>query len=192
MIAYEGKYAPLLVQWWAELQNSGDFAKTVHSSIRDLDAFIGYFRGPAALMFEVDDIARPGYERGIWFAAAASPFFDGALWDVWIRADKRHTKSALKAIELSYTLALEKYPSLFGFTQQQELHAIHLKLGYVYAGRLLNNMDGQTQFMYQLTRYAWLDRKRLAKGIRDRKREVRELERDMKQRDSHMHLNGAA
>jgi len=166
VIAYEGKYAPLLVQWWAELQNSGDFAQTVHSSIHDLDAFIGYFRGPAALMFEVD-------ARGIWFAAAASPFFDGALWDVWIRADKRHTKSALKAIELSYTLALEKYPSLFGFTQRQELHAIHLKLGYVYAGRLLNNMDGQTQYVYQLSRYAWLDRKRLAKDVRDKKRENR-------------------
>ncbi len=183
MIAYEGKYAPLLVQWWAELQNSGDFAKTVHSSLRDLDAFIGYFRGPAALMFEVD-------ERGIWFAAAASPFFDGALWDVWIRADKRHTKSALKAIELSYTLALEKYPSLFGFTQQQELHAIHLKLGYVYAGRLLNNMDGQTQYVYQLTQYAWLDRKRLAKDVRDKKRYMRLM--GTIATSAQPHLNGAS
>lgn len=166
MIAYEGKYAPLLVRWWAELQNSGDFAKTVHSSIHDLDAFIGYFRGPAALMFEVD-------REGIWFAASSSPFFDGALWDVWIRKGKRHTKSALKAIELSYTLALEKYPNLFGLTQQQELHAVHLKLGYLYAGRLMNNMDGQTQYIYQLTRMGWADRKATAKVVRDRKRESR-------------------
>jgi hypothetical protein len=167
MTAYEGKYAPLLVQWWAEMQKSDEFARAVHSSAQNLDAFICYFRHTASLMFEADD-------KGIWFAASSTPLYDGAMWDVWIRDDKRHTASALKAIELSYGLALERFPNLFGITQQRELHAIHLKLGYTYGGVLKENMDGKTQYIYQLTREGWASRKEAAMQIRATKRQARE------------------
>ena len=181
MIAYEGKYAPLLVKWWSEIAETPEFAKTVHSSAQSLDAFICYFRHTAALMFEAD-------EQGIWFAASTTPFYDGAMFDVWIRPDKRHRPVALKAISLAYDLALERYPNLFGFTAQRELHAIHLKLGYTYGGIFKKNMDGSDQYIYQLTRDGWANRKAMAAMVRRGKREAREK----KQVETTTYLNGAA
>jgi hypothetical protein len=180
MTAYEGKYAPLLVQWWAEIAETPEFSKTVHSSAQALDAFICYFRHTAALMFEADD-------KGIWFAASTTPFYDGAMFDVWIRPDKRHTPSALKALSLAFELALGRYSNLFGMTQQRELHAIHLKLGYTYGGVLKENMDGKTQYIYQLTREGWANRKEAAKTVRQSKRRLR----DIPWRTEETHLNGA-
>lgn len=178
MTAYEGKYAPLLVKWWAEIAETPEFAKTVHSSAQSLDAFICYFRHTASLMFEAD-------EHGIWFAASTTPFYDGATFDVWIRPVKRFRPAALRAIEMAYALALERYPNLFGFTAQRELHAVHLKLGYTYGGIFKKNMDGSDQYIYQLTREGWANRKENAAMIRATKRQARE------HRFEGIHLNGA-
>lgn len=164
MIAYEEKFEPLLIKWWADLGEDRETA--FHSSLGGLGNFILYFRQTAALMFEAD-------EQGIWFAASSRPFYDGALWDVWIRSNKRHTRSAIQAIELSYGLALERFPFLLGLTKQPNLHAIHLKLGYEYAGRIKQAIDGADMYAYQLTREGWHGRKIRAIRVRDAKRQTR-------------------
>ncbi len=160
MLAYEAKeHEPLLIGWWAALGESAEFEQTFQKCHRRLGAFLDYFNQSAYLVFEVD-------AGGIWFAAWSQPWCDGAIFSLWIRENRRRQPSARKAMELSYQLALEAYPVLIGYTIQAGLHAIHLKLGYEYGGRVPGLIACQTVYCYYLTREGWARRRTVAREVR--------------------------
>ncbi len=157
MIAYEPSQESFLCAWWASLGEDRD--RTFHSSLHRLGAFLDYFNRQAALVFEFD-------EKGIWFAGWTRPLWDGAECGLWVRPDKRRSRAEWKAVQAAYGLFLDTYPALIGFTKQAELHSVHLKLGYRYAGSIKGMMDGGDIWAYELTREGWKNRVATARSIR--------------------------
>lgn len=167
MIAYDAQqHEALVIQWWANLDEDRDV--TFHSSAHRLGAFLKLFAEEAALLFECD-------KAGIWFAAWTQPLCDGVTFSLWIRKDKRHSPEAWKSLQIAYNVVFDRYPVVIGYTRQPHLHAVHLKLGYEYAGRIPNIADRNTLYIYSMSREQWQNRREAARKIRDEKRAKRSV-----------------
>lgn len=112
--------------------------------------------------------------RGITVAAWTEPIFDSALFSLYVRPDCRRAPSAWREVEQAYAAAFEVHSTLVGQTRQPTLHALHLKMGYLFAGRLNKVFKGGPVYFYELTREAWQSRRESAMMVRQSKRTKRE------------------
>lgn len=168
MISYDltnNSHVAILVSWWSSLTDE-DRANLFSPALHKLGPFLQFFTA-AQLMFAVD-------VRGVTVAAWTEPMFDGALFSLYVRPECRCSLLAWKEVEQAYETALSVYPVLVGQTRQSALHAIHLKMGYTYAGRLNHVFAGGPVYFYELDREHWRARREAAKLVRGAKRGRRE------------------
>lgn len=159
-------HVAVLFQWYFTISND-ERKYLFHSHLHNLAPFLQHFISRTAdLMFEID-------ATGIYIAVWTVPMADAAEFSCWVRADKRHSPSVWRELQLGYKAALEVYPTLVGATRQPMFHVEHLKLGYRFAGRLNAVSKDGPLFLYELTREAWQQRHITAKRVRDLKRAKR-------------------
>lgn len=163
----DNAHVALLFQWFWTFTET-ERALLFHTRLHPLGAFLQHFLSRSAdLMFEVDG-------KGIYVAVWTVPLADAAEFSCWVRADRRCAPSSWRELQLGYQAALSVYPALVGVTRQAALHAAHLKMGYVYGGRLNHIVKEGPVYLYELTREAYQQRHITAKRVRDRKREQRQ------------------
>lgn len=168
MIAFDvqnNSHVAILISWWSSLTDD-DRANLFYPTVHKLGPFLHYFE-TVQLMFAVDT-------QGLTVAAWTESMFDGALFSLYVRPDCRRLQRAWKEVEQAYETAFSVYPALVGQTRQPALHAIHLKMGYQFAGRLNHIFGGGPIFFYELDREHWRGRREAAKLIRGAKRGRRE------------------
>lgn len=83
----------LLLKWWTILLDSGDLGEVFSGDLRAPSAFLALFQAPSALFFDTDD-------EGIRVAAWFSPALNGAMINLWARADFRHRQWLPIVIEM--------------------------------------------------------------------------------------------
>lgn len=165
MIKYDPKnpaHEMLALGWWLKLKEDPiEFANLFSREFKFLTPFMFWCAHNATIVFDCD-------KDGLWACAWTVPDMDGAFFGAWFRHDRRHGKETYKFIMEAYRLAFERYPTLVGITKQQRLRDLHLKLGYEFRGELPSWFDGDTAFMYVLTRESFYG------GRRQRKNEYRD------------------
>lgn len=142
----------LLLAWFFELRKTGDLDKVAHTSLHTITSFLNFFAKDVKLGIATD-------RNGIWFAAWLQPYMDASIAGIWIREDKRHTPSALKAVYHFYNTAFEYVSVIVGISKQPHLKRIHEKLGYRYAGEIPQVWGGKPIQSYYLTKEAYYERK---------------------------------
>lgn len=164
----------LLQKWYIDLVgDSTEFKLLFAKPLRNLAALASHITNPANRFFYEAD------GKGIWLAVWLTPFLtNGIEFGAWIRKDKRGTRQALRAIDEAYEQTLEKFPTLIGITRQYpKLHELHLKLGYELVGEFPGVFDGETVWMYRMTRESRVARGQVAEvlaGLRRAKRDEHE------------------
>jgi hypothetical protein len=91
--------------WWADLAASGDLARLMQPAHRRLGAFLARMQPPTVLLTESD-------ATGCWSALWASPWCAAAILGLWVRADHRRQRRALRAILGGLDALLRVWPLL--------------------------------------------------------------------------------
>ena len=141
----------LLAHWWGLLHASGELHTTFTKSIDSLSSFYTLFRPPASLVFYTD-------ADGIWLAAWFEPVLSGAFMGLWLRADKRRSRSAYRSILTLYREALTVWPVLIGVTRHERLLDQHRRLGYTLLGKIPLLFDDEGAYILTLTKQTFHDR----------------------------------
>src|ERR1700722_17376985 len=139
----------LLTKWFLDLSaDPAEFENLFAKPLRNLTALAVHITGKDSRFFYESD------GRGVWLAVWLTPFLtDGVEFGAWIRKDKRGSRAALAAIDSAYDQTLERFPTLIGLTKQYPaLHALHLKLGYTLVDEFPGVFDGDSVWMYKMTR----------------------------------------
>lgn len=92
----------LLLQWWAQIKETGDLAEAFSPDIGTPSAFLALFQVPTALFYDYD-------EKGIRFAVWICAFMGGASINFWARPDYRKGQWA-------DSLMYEVMPKVFAVT----------------------------------------------------------------------------
>lgn len=113
----------LLLDWWVLLGRTRELETVFSAFTTALGGFMRCWAPPAILIYEVD-------EQGIWAACWLDPIHSGAFYGLWIRADKRRTKSGLKFVVESLEYALTRAPVLISLTRDESLFNQTIHLGF--------------------------------------------------------------
>jgi hypothetical protein len=151
MVAYDrsAKHDVMLTTWWAEMNAAHEFDTTFMRSCKPLGAFLSYWRrSDITLVFAYD-------ERGIWFAFWIEPLMSSACIGLWIRADRRCTRAALRAFRDVIGAAVRTYPSLITVTCQHVVYMQLCRLGFTPLGLVPGLWDGTDANVNILTRARW-------------------------------------
>jgi hypothetical protein len=143
----------MLIDWYAQLIQSGDMAVTFTPDMRYMSSFLGYFRGRATLGYSCDS-------RGIYFACWIEPFLSGAFFGIWIREPYRTRPVALKLTIEAYDAAFQTATVLIGICKQEHLRELHEKLGYQRLATIPALWSGDSVDAYAITKDMWLQRRR--------------------------------
>ncbi len=141
------EYDTALLQWWAYLNESGDFEELFNESQRPLSKFLRIFEPPCLLVLAFDGTK-------IWMAVWFTPFGDNAtstFVSYWCKKDKRGSRKQLKITKLLYTMAFKFWEVLIGVTRHEHLLRIHRKLGYNIVGSIPFFMEGDDAWIVYLT-----------------------------------------
>lgn len=141
----------LLLDWYAQLVQSGDMGLAFTKDLRYPGNFLQYFRPPRTLAYATD-------ARGIWFAAHVDAIDSGCFFGCWIREEKRTTPTALKLLIKVYDEVFKASAVIIGLSWQPYLLDIHKKLGYAHLGAIPGLHDGAAVDVYYMTRDMWQKR----------------------------------
>ena len=142
----------LLIDWYAQLVQSGDMSVTFTPDMRYMSNFLGYFRGRSTLGYSCDS-------RGIYFACWLEPFLSGAFFGIWIRESHRTTSAALRLTIEAYNEAFKFATVLIGICKQEHLRELHKKLGYTHTTSIPALWNGEAVDVYAITRDQWEQRR---------------------------------
>lgn len=112
----------ILAQWWTGLTRDGELAPLFPARVHALSAFLARFQPPTVLLGEAD-------ADGLWAALWGTPWLGGATVNLWVRADKRRTKVALRAVEAGVGLLLTRWPVLVATTADLGLRDLYAGFG---------------------------------------------------------------
>ena len=138
----------LLVHWFFHLKKTGDLDKVFFKNTHTLTGFLNYFAGNVKLGIAVD-------ENGISFAAWVQPILDMGEFGMWIREDKRQSKSSLANVYEAYDAVFQQYSTIVGVSKQNNLRKVHEHLGYVFSTEIPNAWGGEPVQIYHLTKEAY-------------------------------------
>lgn len=113
----------LLLNWWTVLGSTRELETVFSSFTTALGGFMRCWAPPTILMYEAD-------EAGIWGACWLDPIHSGAFYGLWIRPDKRRTKTGLKFALESLEYALTRAPVLISLTRDESLFKQTVHLGF--------------------------------------------------------------
>jgi len=133
----------LVLSWWHHMATSGALEQTFSASMAPCSAFMSEMRR-CALVYEAD-------VEGFWFTAWYDVALAGAYHHAWIRADRRASKSALRAMIESLHFGLERWPVLISVTKQPKVVEQINRLGFVTLGDIPSIFDGEAATL------SWLD-----------------------------------
>lgn len=136
-----------LLAWWYHLANSGDLEATFNRETAALTQFFKVFEAPTELYYEQDD-------QGFTVASWLTPMMDGAFFSLWIRADKRQSKSSLNFIIELLGTALARYKVLLFVTRNENVMELAKRIGFEPKGEIPYLFDGDTAFVGTLTPFA--------------------------------------
>ena len=138
----------LLQKWWIDLAaDPAEFELLFCKPLRNLPQLAMWTT--RLKLFVEDDW------KGIWFAGWMAPLLtNGGEVGMWIRKDRRGMPATLKSVDFFIDdVILAGVPTFIGITRQYpKLHALHLKLGYTYVDEFPGIFDGETAWMYKMTR----------------------------------------
>lgn len=162
MILYNRSFEhdALMLKWYQELLQTGDFDVTFMPSAKPLSRWLGIFRS-CQLVFDCD-------EAGIWWAGWFEPTFGGAMYAMWCRKDKRHTIANTAHTLLALESGLVNWPVIFSLTIQPHLIEAQSRLGYNVVGEVPGLWEERSAWLLVLTRnnfeqgafYGWWRKKR--------------------------------
>lgn len=137
-----------LLNWWHELQQSGDFGRLFADSQLPLSKFLKLFDPPCILSYTTDEENK--IKHAIWFTPLSdSP--TAAFVGFWTRESARGTRHMLKASVTLYSLAFKMFQTLVGVTKHEHLLRIHRKMGYNISGQVPNFLEGNDAWIVYLT-----------------------------------------
>ena len=138
----------LLLNWWHEMNHSGDLTKVFFRSCLAIGTFFEVFKRPNWLFYtEQDD----SIKVAIW----AEPMFSTACVGMWAAPAVRHAPSTFKTMQLVYYTLITIFDSILGITKQEKLLRQHEKLGYNIIGKVEGLFDGDDAWLVHLTRKAF-------------------------------------
>lgn len=155
MTLYDARqHETLLVAWHYQLQtNPVEHVNLFMEPLRNLTNLLAWAKDQVKLMVSWD-------AKGLWGAAWVEPVMSGAFFGLWIRYDMRGTPAAVAFVNRCYDQSLEHFPVLIGITKQERLHAIHLRMGYLYLGIIERLFDGDPARVYVMTKESRYGRRR--------------------------------
>ena len=169
----------LLTKWYLDLcSDPVEFANLMCKPLRNLAKISVWVTHTVKLFYESD-------AQGMWFCAWVVPYMTGGVEvGAWIRKDRRGSKPALKAIDHFYDeIVLPKASCAIGLTKQRGLHDLHIKLGYTYVDEFPGVFDGDSVFVYKMTKESRANRHAVAASLRAERRAHRvNVQRDRRER----------
>lgn len=128
--AHEG----LVIQMYGRMLVDGELSTIFDRSLWAMTDFLHFFKNECALVF-CDD------QNGIWFAAWMRQTRATIVeLSVWIRPDRRRSKTALLAMETVCARALKLYSTVIGLSRI-ELLSTHERLGYRHVGTIAEGLE---------------------------------------------------
>lgn len=135
----------LLASWYLRMANDGDLDKLFTSGSRTMAELFRLVGRPKTLIYAVD-------ASGIWFAMWAEAMLAGAFVGLWIRADRRRSRTALTTALDAYAWYFTSVRVIFGVTKQPKILDEHKGFGYDILDRVAGLWDGEDAWIVKLTR----------------------------------------
>lgn len=112
---------------WDSLVESGEIDLLVAQSARSLSTFLGLFRLPNMLIYTWDGIDMESIHWVEPVTTSANAVFFSSWCSPETRGTKRHLELATAIYELIFAMGKKL---ILGVTKQEQLLALHVKLGY--------------------------------------------------------------
>lgn len=144
----------LMLHWWITLSETGDINRLIVPDSRRLPRFLAVFKQPTTLIYSLGPTGE--IDNAFW----ATPV-DGdakrqaAHCGMWTDPRVRGKRRQYNFGGFIYTFIFEFYEALLGTTWQQDLLAIHQKLGYNIVGCIPGLYDEDFVYIVHLTREAF-------------------------------------
>ncbi len=136
----------LLFRWWQRMLNDEDLFKVFTRSMGALSIFFMSWRKPMALYYEQD-------EAGITMAAWVEPgVLDAGAYGLWVRPDKRHSKSSLQFVLATIEIGIERFPALITMTRDELMNQQFKKFGFINTIVVPKIFDGDDAHVSIMTR----------------------------------------
>jgi hypothetical protein len=147
-----------LLRLWMALHETGEIDRLVVPDAHNLTAFMNLFRYPVGTIYatneegEIDNIA--------WFGSIDSKAkYHAANGAMYCSPSCRGKKRQLYFGYLAYSLALDVYDAIIGYTWQPDLLKVHQSLGYEINGCVPHIHDKEFVYIVRLTREAFAQSK---------------------------------
>lgn len=137
----------LVLQWYGTMLIEGEFDLTFTKSLKSPSRFLSHFSSSATLAFEVDD-------RSIWFAFWYEPLMSGTCIGLWIRGDKRQSKTAYRLLCHALDCTIRAFPVVLAVTRARLVDPLR-SLGFAWLGMIPSLWDGQAAYVFVLTPDLW-------------------------------------
>jgi len=141
----------LLLKWWMHLNESGDMLRLIKPSSRSVESFYSIFKYPTTLLYSLDQSGE--IDNAGWIEPTEEKAtIKTAQGGFWSRSDSRHKRRCFSFSNLYYNLTFEFFDAIVGITWQQDLLALHTKVGYNIVGCIPNYYDQPQCYIVHLTK----------------------------------------
>jgi hypothetical protein len=137
----------LVVDWYAQLVQSGDMYVTFMPEMRYMGNFLQYWRH-ATLGYAMDS-------KGIFFAFWLDPLLSGAFFGVWIRSEYRGKPVIVRLVTAAMDEAFKFASVLIALCKQEHLRDIISKLGAKLAMTIPGLWNGEAADAHVITKDEW-------------------------------------
>lgn len=113
-----------LFRAWARMAQDGDLDRLLLPSEHSPGAFMALLRQQVVVLYALDAHGE------IYFMSWLAVFMALPTMSMWLRGDKRKSRSSARLISFVYSIAFLHTDVVLGITKQEKLLRIHKHLGY--------------------------------------------------------------